>query len=138
MAKESLPFAKYPSLLELEARHGIDLGFEYSTPDSAKAFTSYIAQAQHEAFLKSLAIRKCLFYSIMMDGSTDAGNVEGEMVVLLTSYKNDDTREITSVTSYWSVHSPNRADASGLIGSLKHALQPLGVTDLLYHDVFLM
>ena len=131
MAKESLPFAKYPSLLELEARHDVDLGFEYSTPDSAKAFTSYIAQAQREAFLKSLAIRKCFFYSIMMDGSTDAGNVEDEMVVLLTSCKNDDTREITSVTRYWSVHSPNRADATGLIGSLKHALQPLGVTDLL-------
>ncbi|KAL5491664.1 hypothetical protein EMCRGX_G016996, partial [Ephydatia muelleri] len=132
MAKESLPFAKYPSLLELEARHDVDLGFEYSTPDSAKAFTSYIAQAQREAFLKSLAIRKCFFYSIMMDGSTaDAGNVEDEMVVLLTSCKNDDTREITSVTRYWSVHSPNRADATGLIGSLKHALQPLGVIDLL-------
>ena len=67
MAKESLPFAKYPSLLELEARHGTDLGFEYSTPDSAKAFTSYIAQAQRKAFLKSLAIRKCFFYSIMID-----------------------------------------------------------------------
>ena len=131
MAKESLPFAKYQSLLELEARHSVDLGFEHSTPDSAKAFTSYIAQAQREVFLKSLAIRKCFFYSIMMDGSTDAGNVLDEMVVLLNNCKNDDTREITSVTRYCSVHSPNRADATGLIGSLKHALQPLGVTDLL-------
>ena len=26
MAKESLPFIKYPALLELESRHGVDLG----------------------------------------------------------------------------------------------------------------
>lgn len=47
MAKESLPFTKYPSLLELESRHGVDLGPAYHTPDSAKAFTGYIAQSQH-------------------------------------------------------------------------------------------
>ena len=31
MAKESIAFAKYPSLLE---RHGVDLGHAYTTADS--------------------------------------------------------------------------------------------------------
>ena len=35
MAKESIVFAKYPSLLELEKRHGVDLGHAYTTTDSA-------------------------------------------------------------------------------------------------------
>ena len=39
MAKESIPFAKYPALLALEARHGVYLGTANDTPDSAKAFT---------------------------------------------------------------------------------------------------
>lgn len=47
LAKESLPFTKYPTLLELKYRHGVDLGPAYRMPDSAKAFTSYIAKSQH-------------------------------------------------------------------------------------------
>ena len=42
MEKESLPFTKYPALLQLEARHGINVGFKYSTPDSVKLLISYI------------------------------------------------------------------------------------------------
>ena len=40
MAKQSLPFAKYPPLLEFQAHHGADLGSSYNTPDSAKIFTN--------------------------------------------------------------------------------------------------
>ena len=43
------------------------------------------------------------------------------MVVPLTSFKNDDIREITSVTRYLSIHGPNREDASGLLESQRKA-----------------
>ena len=33
MAKESIPFAKYPALLQLEEHHGVDVGSAYRTPD---------------------------------------------------------------------------------------------------------
>lgn len=42
LAKQSLPFSQYPAILELETHHQVDLGFAYSTPDSARIFTSYI------------------------------------------------------------------------------------------------
>ena len=42
MAKENIPFAKYPALLLLEEHHGVDVGSAYRTPDSAKSFTSSI------------------------------------------------------------------------------------------------
>jgi len=32
MAKESIPFAKYPALIQLEERHGVDLSHAYRTP----------------------------------------------------------------------------------------------------------
>ena len=44
MAMESVAFANYPSLLELEKRHGVDLGHAYTTADSAKLFTGFIAK----------------------------------------------------------------------------------------------
>ena len=49
MAKESILFAKYPALLAL------DLGPAYSTPVSAKIFTSYIAASQCQAFVNTLS-----------------------------------------------------------------------------------
>ena len=55
MAKENIPFVNYPALLELEARHGINLGFAYSTPVSAQSFTSYIAQTPRAAFVVKLS-----------------------------------------------------------------------------------
>ena len=33
MAKQSIPFAKYPVLLELEQRHEVDIGHAYNTAD---------------------------------------------------------------------------------------------------------
>ena len=35
MGRIFIAFAKYPSLLELEKRHGVDLGHAYTTADSA-------------------------------------------------------------------------------------------------------
>ena len=42
MAKESISFAKYPTLLQLEEHHGVDVGYAYRMPDSAKSFTGSI------------------------------------------------------------------------------------------------
>ena len=55
MAKESLPFTKYPALLELESRHGVDLGPACHTPDSTNTFTSYITKSQLQTFLNALS-----------------------------------------------------------------------------------
>ena len=41
-----MAFLKYPAILELEERHGVDVGFAYRTKDSAKIFTHYIAESQ--------------------------------------------------------------------------------------------
>ena len=80
MAKESLGFRKYPALHELEERHGVDLGFAYKTDVSAQTFTHYIAESQRQSFLESFSTMN--FYSFLMDGSTDAGNVEDELVLV--------------------------------------------------------
>jgi len=58
-----------------------------------KSFTYYITQAQSQQFLKVL-ISENSFYSFLMDGSMDVGNIVQELVVVLTSFKDDAAKEI--------------------------------------------
>ena len=70
LAKENLPYTKYPSIHEFLERHGVELGFSYKTRESAHNFTHYIAEKNFN------------FYSFLMDGSTDKGKVENEVIVI--------------------------------------------------------
>ena len=66
LAKEHIPFSKYPAIHELEERHSVDLGATYKNKDSACNFVYYIAESQRKQLHASLAT--CHFYSISMDG----------------------------------------------------------------------
>ena len=81
MAKEGMAFSKYPALYDLESRHEVDLGVAYKNDISAKSFTHYIAQSQRDHFVCSLS--KSHYFSFLMDGTTDSGKVEDELVVIL-------------------------------------------------------
>lgn len=129
MAKEGLAFEKYVPLYELESRHGIELGHAYKNAPSAKLFTHYIAEAQRQQLMQALS--KTKFYSFLMDGSTDAGNIEQELVVLQLCKIDDASEEIKSYTRYLSVASPKSVDARGLLRCLSHCLSPLGIEDIL-------
>ena len=129
MAKEGIAFEKFVALYELEARHGVDLGQSYKTAPSAKLFTHYIAESQRQQYLQSLCETK--FCSFLMDGSTDAGNVEQELVILLSCKKDERSGEIKSYARFLSVVTPEQTDASGLIKSLSESLSPLGIDNVL-------
>ena len=106
MARECLAFAKYPALHELELRYGVDLGQAYKTKDSAKLFSHYIAEGQREELLESLST-SC-FYSFLMDGSTDKGNVEDELITILYSIKDTEEEEIGTRARFLSLQEPKR------------------------------
>ena len=65
LAKENLPFRKYPAIHELESRHGVDLGQSYATKDSAKLFTHCTAESQRSAFVDSLSNNSSKAFSWM-------------------------------------------------------------------------
>ena len=85
-------FEKSPALCELEIRHEVDIGHVYKTSPPAKLF---IVQCQRQKLLGSLSRNK--FHSFLMDGSTDAGRVEQELVILLSFQKDDTAQEIKIV-----------------------------------------
>ena len=120
MAKEGMAFEKLPALHELLCHHGVSIGSTYVTPQSAKLFTHYIALAQREAFINQLSMAK--FYSFLMDGSTDAGNIEQELIVFLFCKKDDSAGKVRSYMKLLSLLTPQKADADGLLKCLSSAL----------------
>ena len=65
-----------------------------------------------------------------MDGMTDAGNQEDEMIVLLYCFKDATAQEITPCTRYLYIHSPEKADASGLLSCVSEPLKFMGVENV--------
>ncbi len=125
LVKEGMAFKKFPRLLELESRHEVDLGSAYNTDVSAQLFTHFIAKSQRDAFLKTFSQKS--FFSIMMDGTTDSGNLEDELVVVLYCHKDDASGVIRSCTRYLSIENPKRADTDGCLGM---SLEKVGVENL--------
>ena len=135
MAKEGMAFSKYPALYDLESRHDDDLGIAYKNDVSAKSFTHYIAQSQRQHFLCSLS--NSHYFSFLMDGTTDSGKVEDELVVVLHCKKDDVAKEIKACARYLSVVTPNKAGTNGLVDCLKEALKRLTIEDVLDRDAVL-
>ena len=69
------------------------------------------------------------FYSFLMDGSTDAGNVEDEAIVILYSTRDEATQEIRSCARFLSVEVSTKAD--GLLNCLGRGLSSLGIANIL-------
>ena len=101
LAREGIAFHKYPAFHCLAERQGVQLGSTYKGSDSAKLFTYYIAEAQRSDFLQ--AFSQVNFFSFLMDGSTDAGNKEQEMIFVLHCTRDDKAKQITSHTRYLAV-----------------------------------
>ena len=130
--KEGIAFSKYPALYDLESRHEVDLGVAYKNDVSAKCFTHYLAQSQRDHFVCSLS--KSHYFSFLMDGRTDSGKVEDELVVVLHCKQDDIVKEIRTCARYLSVVTPNKADTDGLVDCLKEALKRLKIDDVLDKD----
>ena len=58
-------------------------------------------------------------------------NIEQELVILLSCKKDNRAEEIQSYTRFFSVATPEKADASGLVKCLSQSLSPLGIADIL-------
>lgn len=66
-----------------------------------------------------------------MDGSTDAGNVEDELVLIQYCTQDAAAQEMRSCVRYLSLEVPMKADADGVIKCIGNSLQVLGVDNIL-------
>jgi len=66
-----------------------------------------------------------------MDGSTDKGKVENEVIVIQYCKVDEVIEEVRSFSRFLRVVEPMKADADGLIKCLGEGLKEMGITDIL-------
>ena len=67
VAKKRLSMKMYPDLLELEQKHGVDLGQSYNNEIQCGNFIDYIAKDMKNKVNEDL--KNATFFSILSDGS---------------------------------------------------------------------
>ena len=60
VAREELPFTKYPLLMELERWHGVSVGKTYATELKCNEFTVLVGETFREAVTNELKLSRCL------------------------------------------------------------------------------
>ena len=120
IAKEGMAFSKMNSLCKLRERHSVRLGESYKSDQACAIFIGYIAQDLQGQLGESL--RKAKFYSIQMDGSTDSGNREEELflVVYFEPFGTDGSVHVRN--RYLCVRQPSSVCATGLFEAFERAL----------------
>ena len=86
----------------------VDLGFAHKTDVSAQTFTHYIAESQHQSFLENIFTSN--FYSFIMEGSTDTGNVEDKLVLVQYCTQNATAQEMRLCVMYLLLDVPTQDD----------------------------
>ena len=132
LAREKLSFRKFPAVCELEARHGVNLGLAYKTETSAKAFTHFIAASQRQELVRNVESAK--FFSMLLDGSTDAGNVENELLLVVWFDREGEGEKVSTRISYFTVTRPVSVSTEGLLDVLGGALRSLGINAITQED----
>ena len=78
VAKEELPLSKYPQLLNLEEKHGVDLGNAYRSDKSCNMFIAHIGEELARKLGEKLSTAN--FFSVLTDGFEDASITEKEAI----------------------------------------------------------
>ena len=69
-----MPLVKYPPLIELEEKHGVELGTNYRSDKQCAVFIDCIGEELGSQLQNNLS--KAKFLSVLTDGSTDASIIE--------------------------------------------------------------
>ena len=104
--KENLSFLKMGSLCEFQTRHGVDLGEGYKINKVCSEFAHYIAKDQLSIMKKTVAD-----VSIQADSSTDSGNSENELFLVVPFEANSNDRKVHVRSRFLAVQEIKRANA---------------------------
>ena len=107
------------ALFELEERHGAELGQGYRNDRACATF-----REQQEQLMAALSRFK--FFSLQSDGSTDAGNVEDEMFLVLNFDPYSADGKVHMCDSFFTVRQLSRGTAQGIIDYLKRTVEYMG------------
>ena len=109
-------------------RHGISIGSSYTTETAARSFTHCIAEAKRNQMVSTLQNTK--FFSLLLDGSSDAANIDKELLLAVWFDKNDLEERVCTKISYLKIIKLPDASATSLFIVLQEALKILGITKI--------
>ncbi|XP_069477621.1 zinc finger protein 862-like [Ambystoma mexicanum] len=81
IAKMEIPFANFPHIARLEARHGVDLGQVYITEIKCKEFTDSIGRVMEQEFV--IALQQATYFSLLIDSTPTTKGDSLEMMYVL-------------------------------------------------------
>ena len=125
VATENLPFTKYPKICELEAHHGVHVGTSYINENAGKEMIHYIAESRRHKLSEKLG--KANFFSILLDGSTDKGNIDNELFLVVWCDSDRASEKIHTRMDYLTTLQPHSVASQGLFEALENALKGLGI-----------
>ena len=86
VAKEEMPLLKYPQILKLEEKHGVDIGTAYRSNKSCTTFVNSIGEELGRKLEEK--INEVYFFSVLADGSEDA-SVAGKEAIFVQYLEKD-------------------------------------------------
>lgn len=78
IAKEKIPFSKFPGLINLQKKNGLQISSTYANDKSCAEMVSVLGKVFKERTVSG--INQSNYISVMADGATDAGGLENETV----------------------------------------------------------
>ena len=97
IAKEEMPLIKYPQILKLEEKHGVDIGTAYRNNKSCTTFIDYIGEELGKRLQEK--ITGVNFFSVLTDGSEDASVSEKEAIFVQYLEKNPPGKDTVEVVT---------------------------------------
>ena len=128
VATESMLFLKYPVICQLEKKHELDIGVSYTNECSGRPFVHYIAEARRKELAEKVVSAK--FYSLLIDGSTDKGNIDNEAVLTVWCDPNCSDEKVYTRISYLALIRPKFVTGEGLFEVLGQALSKLEIEEV--------
>ena len=129
IVKEELAMTKYPVLLKLEEKHGVELGNTYRSDMSCATFINFIGDELSIQLRKKLS--NANFYSVLTDGSTDVAIIEKEAIfVMHFDSKPDNKDTVQVITSFLRLADLRTGNADGIVEAIRDSLDYIGVTDV--------
>ena len=127
IAKEKIACTKMQPLCDLEEKHGVDLGPGYRNDHACATFIEYIARDFQQQLVA--ALNQCKFFSLQADSSTDTGNTENELFLVLYFDPHSADGKVYVRDRYFAVRELGSGTAPGLLECLERALLYMGITD---------
>lgn len=78
IAKEELPFSKFPGLINLQKKNGLQISSTYANDKSCAEMVSVLGKVFKEQTVSE--VNQSNYISVIADGATDAGGLENETV----------------------------------------------------------